>query len=73
MREKQSYYTSSNKNHNDTFLSHKNDIELNHKKVFENSTDVVNNNRLKSFSKPFDLHELRRAVRETKKTLGCWY
>jgi len=47
---------SSNKNHNDTFLSHKNDIELNLKELFENSSDDVNNNRLKSLNEPFDLH-----------------
>ena len=58
---------SSNKNHNDTFLSHKNDIELNHKELFANLSEDVNNNRLKSLNEPFDLHELRRAVRETKK------
>ena len=54
---------SSNKNHNDTFLSHKNDIELNHKELFENSTDIANKNRLKSLNEPFDLHELRKAVK----------
>ena len=55
-------HISSNKNlksNNDTFLSHMNDIELNHKELFENSTDVGNNNRLKSLN---DLQEIRRAV-----------
>jgi len=36
-----------------------NDIELNHKELFENSTDVGNNNRLKSLN---DLQEIQRAV-----------
>jgi len=33
----------------------------------KNTADVAHNEKLKSLNEPFDLHELRRALRETKK------
>jgi len=38
---KKRFYTSSNENHNDTFLSHKHDMELNHKELFENNIQLT--------------------------------
>ena len=58
---------SSNRNHNSNFLSRKVDIESNHTHLFENISDVTNNDRLQSLNEPFVLHELRRALREVKK------
>ena len=34
---------------------------------YKNTADVAHNEKLKSLNEPFDLHELRRALRETKK------
>jgi len=58
---------SSNKNYDSNFLSRKNEIELNHKHLFTNSSDSVDNDKLKHLNEPFAIHELRRSLREVKK------
>ena len=58
---------SSNRNHSSTFLQRKKDIESNHKHLFENTPEDADCDKLKTLNEPFDLHELRRALREVKK------
>ena len=58
-------HISSNKNYTNNFQSLKQDIELNHKDLYANNSDNADNH--KSLNEPFDLHELRRALREVKK------
>ena len=58
---------SSDKNHSSTFLLRKKDIESNYKYLFENVSDIEDKDRTESLNEPFDLHELRRALREIKK------
>ena len=56
---------SSNQHYTNNFQSRKQDIELNHKDLCANNSDNADNP--KSLNEPFDLHELRRALREVKK------
>jgi len=56
------FQTSSNQNYTNNFQSRKQDIELNHKDLYANNSDNPKNP-----NEPFDLHELRRALREVKK------
>ena len=61
---------SSNKNYNSSFLLRKQDIELNHKHLTENSPypdSSINTEKLCNVNEAFNLHELQRAIRETKK------
>jgi len=58
---------SSNKNYTPEFLAHKTEIESIHQTTFSNSVSTELNENLASLNQPFDLHELRRALRETKK------
>jgi len=58
----------SNKNHNTNFLRRKQDIESNHTHLFANTcSDSSNTDHLNSLNKAFELHELRRALRDIKK------
>ena len=59
---------SSNQHYTNNFQSRKQDIELNHKDLYANNSDNADNP--KSLNEPFDLHELRRALREVKKTVS---
>jgi len=58
---------SSNNNYSTNFQARKQDIELNHKHLFSDDPNLRNNENLESVNEPFDLHELRRALREVKK------
>jgi len=63
---------SSNSNYSAEFQLHKNNIENNFSYLFDNTpADTVSsngsNNTLKAVNEPFDMHELKRVIRETKK------
>lgn len=59
--------TSSNTNYSSTFLAHKQNIETNHSELFENTSDTTDNTKIRDLNEPFELHELRRAIRDSKK------
>jgi len=46
--------------------------ESNYKYLFENVSEIADKDRTESLNEPFDLHELRRALREIKKTFCSW-
>ena len=58
---------SSNDNYSSNFNARKDDIETNHKYLFENTSDCSNNPKLTDLNEPFALHELRRAPRDVEK------
>jgi len=58
---------SSNDNYSRNFKARKDDIETNHKYLFENTPDCSNNPKLTDLNESFALHELRRALRDVKK------
>ena len=58
---------SSNENYSSSFLSHKDDIERNHKNLFENTPTSADTEKTQNLNEPFALHELRRALRDIKK------
>ena len=58
---------SSNDNYSSNFKARKDDIETNHKYLFENTPDCSNNPKLTDLNESFALHELRRALRDVKK------
>jgi len=58
---------SSNKNYSSSFLTCKDNIELNHENLFVNTVESIDNEALQNLNEPCAFYELRRALRDIKK------